>query len=215
MNVTTPRPSFASVWRRILLFVGAASLLLPPPSAAQESTGSLTVIVQDETGGAIRDALVTISSPVLIGGPRTRTTKPEEQSRFLALPPGDYRLEIEKSGFPTFVREGIYIGAGDRIEVPVVLKIKFSDSIRVDAEGSRAEHTLGRDELDAIPVRRASFLDLVKTAPAISPTSPGGISPLVSAAGSGVDQQQFRIDGMNVTAPTNGGARMRDCSSFR
>ncbi len=46
-----------------------------------------------------------------------------------------------------------------------------------------------------------------KNAPGISPTSPAGSSMLMSAAGSGVDQNQFQVDGTNVTAPTNGTGR--------
>ena len=56
-------------------------------------------------------------------------------------------------------------------------------------------------------MRRFSSFDLVKTAPGISPTSPGGGNILVSAFGSGVDQNQFLIDGTNVTATSNGIAR--------
>ena len=56
-------------------------------------------------------------------------------------------------------------------------------------------------------MRRFSSYDWVKTAPGISPTSPAGGNVLVSALGSGVDQNQFLIDGTNVTATGNGVAR--------
>ena len=56
-------------------------------------------------------------------------------------------------------------------------------------------------------MRRFSSYDWVKTAPGISPTSPSGSNVLVSAFGSGVDQNQFLIDGTNVTATGNGVAR--------
>ena len=65
----------------------------------------------------------------------------------------------------------------------------------------------GAEDLDAIPARRFSSYDMVKTAPGISPTSPAGGNILVSALGSGVDQNQFLIDGINVTATGNGVAR--------
>ena len=94
----TRRPSFTSVRWCHLLFVAAATVVLPLPSAAQEQTGSLTVTVQDETGAVIPGALVRITSTVLIGGPKSLTTKPDEQLRFLALPPGSYVLE-SKAGF--------------------------------------------------------------------------------------------------------------------
>ena len=56
-------------------------------------------------------------------------------------------------------------------------------------------------------MRRFSPYEWVKTAPGISPTSPAGPNTLVSAFGSGVDQNQFLMDGTNITATGNGVAR--------
>ena len=56
-------------------------------------------------------------------------------------------------------------------------------------------------------MRQSGPYDWVKVAPGISPTSPAGASPLVSAFGSGVDQNQFLIDGTSITATGNGIAR--------
>ena len=55
---------------------------------------------------------------------------------------------------------------------------------------------------------------MVKNAPAIAPTSPSGSSMLMSAAGSGVDQNQFQVDGTNLSAPTNGTGRSYPCVDF-
>ena len=56
-------------------------------------------------------------------------------------------------------------------------------------------------------MRRFSYQDWVKTAPGISPTSPTGSSVLVSALGSGVDQNQYLLDGTSITATGNGVSR--------
>ncbi len=56
-------------------------------------------------------------------------------------------------------------------------------------------------------MRRFSYQDWVKTAPGISPTSPSGSSVLVSAFGSGVDQNQYLLDGTSITATGNGVSR--------
>ena len=79
---------------------------------------------------------------------------------------------------------------------------------RIDARDPGFGTRFGAEDLDAIPMRRFSSYDPVKTAPGISPTSPAGGNVLVSAFGSGVDQNQFLLDGTNVTAPTNGIARV-------
>jgi hypothetical protein len=76
--------------------------------------------------------------------------------------------------------------------------------VSVDARNPGFWTRFGAEDLDAIPMRRFSSYDPVKTAPGLSPTSPAGANILVSAFGSGVDQNQFLLDGTNVSAPTNG-----------
>ena len=89
---------------------------------------------------------------------------------------------------------------------PVQTDLEVSGS-RLDALGIGFGILFGPDVLTGNPMRRLSPYEWVKNAPGISPTSPAGSSMLVSAAGSGVDQNQFQVDGTNVTAPTNGTGR--------
>jgi Carboxypeptidase regulatory-like domain len=190
-------------------------VLLPPVAVAQGLTGALIGTVKDADGGVLPGATVRVSSPALIGGPRTLTTNESGQLRFPTLPPGLYVPDIELAGFASSREEDIPIGAGATIERTVPLRVAgVEDSIVVEGRGSRIDARnsgfgtrVGPEDLTAIPVRRLSIYDWVKTAPGISPTSPAGASMLVSAFGSGVDQNQFFIDGMNVSAPTNGVGR--------
>ena len=146
----------------------------------------------------------------------TLTTSANGQLRFPYLPPGTYVLDVELQGFAAHHEEDIRIGAGATIERLVELKLAgIAKSVVVDGSGSRIDARdpgfgtrFGAEDLDAIPMRRFSSYDPVKTAPGISPTSPAGGNVLVSAFGSGVDQNQFLLDGTNVTAPTNGIARV-------
>ena len=78
-------------------------------------TGSLWGVVSDQQGAIVEGALVRVSSPALIGGPKTETTNVQGEWRFPALSPGFYVLEIEKAGFATLREIDIYIGAGDKI----------------------------------------------------------------------------------------------------
>jgi hypothetical protein len=192
----------------------AVCVLVPRLAVAQGLTGALIGTVTDPQGGVLSGAVVRISSPALIGGPQTVKTD-KGQLRFPALPPGLYVLDIEFQGLRPYHEEGIRIGAGATIERPVELELAgVEDSVVVDGSGSRVDARdpgfgtrFGVDDFDAIPMRRFSPYDWVKTAPGISPTSPAGGNILVSALGSGVDQNQFLVDGTNVTAVTNGVAR--------
>ena len=185
-------------------------------AAAQGLTGTLIGTVKDAQGGVLAGAVVRISSPALIGGPQTLKTDANGELRFPALSPGLYVLDIEMPGFEPLHIPDIPVGAGATIERTPVLKVAgFAESVVVERAGSRIDARdpgfgtrFGVEDLDAIPMRRFSSYDPVKTAPGISPTSPAGGNVLVSAFGSGVDQNQFLLDGTNVTAPTNGTARV-------
>ena len=153
----------------------------------------------DEAGGVISGAIVRITSPALIGGELTTTTDERGQLRFPSVPPGPYGLEIVMEGFRPYRDAGIRIGAGATIErMPILTLAAVADSVVVRGSGSRLDARdsgfgtrFGADDLDAIPMRRSSYQDWVKTAPGISPTSPTGSSVLVSAFGSGSNQNNI------------------------
>ena len=195
--------------------MAAACLLLPRMAGAQGLTGALIGTVKDAQGGVLSGAVVRISSPALMGGPQTLKTDANGELRFPALSPGLYVLEIEMQGFTPLKVPDILIGAGATIERTPVLKVAgFAESVVVERAGSRIDARdtgfgtrVGAQDLEAIPMRRFSYQDLVKTAPGISPTSPSGSSVLVSAFGSGVDQNQYLLDGASITATGNGVSR--------
>jgi len=192
-----------------------ACVLVPWITVAQGLTGTLVGTVTDAAGGVISGAVVRISSPALIRGELTTKTDERGQLRFPSLPPGAYALEIVLEGFRPYRDADIRIGAGATIErTPVLTLAALADSIVVHGPGSRLDARnpgfgtrFGAEDLDAIPMRRFSYQDWVKTAPGISPTSPAGSSVLVSAFGSGVDQNQYLLDGTSITATGNGVSR--------
>ena len=61
---------------------------------AQALTGALIGSVKDAQGGVLPGAVVSVTSPALIGGPAMVSTNEKGQLRFPALPPGRYALEI-------------------------------------------------------------------------------------------------------------------------
>jgi TonB dependent receptor/Carboxypeptidase regulatory-like domain/TonB-dependent Receptor Plug Domain len=200
---------------RVLL---SALLFLLPLSdlAAQGLAGALIGTVRDSQGLAISGAEVRVGSPALIGGPIRQATNDKGQLRFPALPPGAYTLDIEAPGFATHHEQGIVIGAGATLERSVVLTpAGVVESIDVDGGNSRIDARdpgfgtrFGPEFLRAIPTRRSSMFDALRNVPGVSPTSPsGGTVTTISAFGSGTNENQFLIDGTNMTCPCNGVAR--------
>jgi hypothetical protein len=167
-------------------------------------------------GGVVRDALVRLSSPALIGGQETLTTNEKGQPRFPILPPGDYEFDIELQGFASYHEAEIRIGAGATIERTVVLQLAgVAESIVVQGAGSRIEARdpgfgtrFGPEDVRSIPTRRNSMFDFIKAAPGTSPTAPSsGKNNTISAFGSSTNENHFLFDGTNFTCPCNGVAR--------
>jgi hypothetical protein len=197
----------------LVLLLGVCS---SPPARAQGLTAAFYSTVRDTQGGVLPGAGVIVTSPALIGGPRSATTNEKGQARFSSLPPGVYSLRIELTGFGSFKEDGIWMGAGATIERTVALPLAgLAESIVVESTGSRIEARdpgvgtrFGPDDLRRIPTRRASMFDFIRAAPGISPTSPSsGTTTTVSSFGSGTNENQFLIDGTNFTCPCNGIAR--------
>ena len=212
MTIGTGR---ANVLRLLTQGLAIACVLVPRITVAQGLTGALIGTVTDAQGGVISGAVVRISSPALIGGDLTTKTDERGQLRFPSVPPGSYALEIVVEGFRPYRDAEIRIGAGATIErTPVLTLATLADSIVVKGAGSRLDARdpgfgtrFGPDDLAAIPMRRFSYQEWVKSAPGVSPTSPSGSSVLVSAFGSGVDQNQYLLDGTSITATGNGVSR--------
>lgn len=201
-------------WPGLLL---AAALFCPSGLAAgQGLTGTLSGTVRDADGGVLSGAIVRLSSPALIGGPASLTTNEHGRLRFPVLPPGLYAIDVERPGFNRFQEAAIRVPAGGTIELTIVLTVeRVTESVVVQGSGSGIDAgssgvvtRLGPELLQAIPTRRASMFDLIKTAPGISPTSQVSASTtLISSFGSAANENTCLVNGTNVTAPSNGVAR--------
>jgi hypothetical protein len=204
-----------------ILVLCSACILFPQISTAQELTGALIGTVKDGQGGVLPGARVRVTSPALIGRQLTTTTNEKGRLRFPALPPGSYALDIELTGFAAYHENDVRIGAGATIERIAMLSLAgVAESLTVQGAGSRIEARSSgfetrfeSDNLRSIPTGRSSMFDLIRAAPGISPTSPASSttanvsSTSVSAFGSGVNENQFLIDGTNFTCPCSGVAR--------
>lgn len=217
MTITGLTP-FAASLRLSLCFFLLLAWITPRLVIAQALTGTLIGTVKDAQGGVVPGALVRISSDALIGGSATLTTNEKGQWRFPALPPGLYTLDVELQRFAPFHEVDIRLGASATLErTPVLQLAGFAESIAVEGAGSRMEARdpgfatrYGPEEIARIPTRRVSMFDFIRAAPGMSPTSPSSANSqttTVSAFGSGVNENQFLIDGTNFTCPCNGVAR--------
>src|SRR5262245_9002932 len=106
-----------------MAFLATASILFPRVTAAQGLTGTLIGTVRDEENGAVPGVEVRLTSPALIGGPKTMRAGDGGQFRFQNLTSGTYTLDVETPALK-YHKDDISIGADATLEIKVVLTVK-------------------------------------------------------------------------------------------
>lgn len=85
--------------------------------------GALSGTVRDATGAVLRDAIVEVASPSLIGGARSARTDDRGGWRLPALPPGTYHVRATAARFAPVARPGVVLDAGATITVDLELPV--------------------------------------------------------------------------------------------
>ena len=86
--------------RRILPL--AAILLTALPALAQSHRASVRGVVADPTGAPVQQVAVRVTSETT-GESRAAVTEADGRFAVPMLPPGDYRIEVERPGFKKYV----------------------------------------------------------------------------------------------------------------
>ena len=204
------------VSRRLSATLLVGFVFLPFQANAQGLTGALVGTVKDANGGVIKDAMVRLTSPALIGGERQTTSSDRGYWRLPILPPGEYALTVDLAPrFDVYQHDSIRLGAGETIDLTVVLRVAgIAESVTVQGNSdmnprtSGLESRFGPEFIRLVPTRRNSMFSLINNAPGVSPTSPAsGAINTVSVFGSAVNENAFLIDGTNFTCPCQGVSR--------
>lgn len=117
-DIATPR----RCWRVLILGALAAMAAIVPVAAQSVTSGRINGIVSDETGAALPGVSVTVTSLALLAA-RTEVTGASGEYRLVDLPPGEYRLAFELTGFKQLVREGIKLSVGFVASVDVSMSL--------------------------------------------------------------------------------------------
>ena len=192
------------------LVVSLSSVGGPRASEAQTLTGGLSGTVRDEQGFVLSGVQVRLTSPAIIGGSLHATTDAKGQLKFLALAPGVYAIELTKQGFVPSPSSGIQVITGKTTSLDFVLYVAGrTDAAQVTAARDAGNPGLGAHfgttKLDNLPTPRNGMFAFIVLTPFISQTSRS--TSFVSAAGGGVDQNSYYLDGTTVTAASNSVAR--------
>src|SRR5260370_1038693 len=148
-----------------------ALALMSPVTVAQETEAGMQGYVKDQSGAAIPQAAVEVSSPSLIGV-KEEATNSVGFYRFANLPPGVYTLTVKVARFRTYKQSHITLDVGALPSIDVQLElgevaevIEVSDVAPiVDVTESKAQTVVTRDLIDSIP-HGGSFQSVIEFAP--------------------------------------------------
>lgn len=173
-----------------LLLAGCISL-----APAQSPTGEITGSVLDDSGAAIGGAAIAV---VNSDTGLERRFQSDGLGNYIVtqLPPGNYSVRVEKSGFQRTVRDGITLQVGQRARINVVLHVgAVTESVAVraqagllDVEDASLGHVIENRKILELPLNGRNIVGLAALTTGVTPAVgfgmgiPDGRQALVNAA---------------------------------
>jgi Carboxypeptidase regulatory-like domain len=216
------RPSCRALGILVLLLALPAALAAQTVSA---TTGAMNGRATDKTASVLPGVTVTIASPALMGT-RTAITGDDGTYRFPAIPPGDYSVTFELSGFASVVREGIRVALGFTATVNAELGVaSLQENVTVtgaspvvDTQSTAINTNFDARTLASLPSARDMWAILAES-PAVSLTridvggSAAGTQTGYSVYGTS-GQNRPTVEGIVATEGTDAAGFYYDYGSF-
>ncbi|MGP8250481.1 MAG: carboxypeptidase regulatory-like domain-containing protein [Terracidiphilus sp.] len=217
-------PGFRQASAGLGLFI-AVLLLWPLPALAQETTGSVSGVVQDTTGAVIPGAVVTVTN---LDNKSERRTVSNGLGEF-AIPAVTaglrYQLRTEMKGFATWQSQPFPLRPGDRVNfTDIKMQVAAaSEQVTVEATANQSLKPLDTPErsdvitaqdLDTLAIVGRDATELIEMLPGFAMVSPGvnnqaavntavvglntGITGAFSANGAGPTGLATVLDGVSI-----------------
>ena len=208
----------AEALRRIVLFLGVATILLPLLSGTRgfgQVTGTILGTVTDPTGAPVANATITATNKST-GFARKNKTGTAGDYTIRLLPVGTYEVNAESTGFKTAIHPEVIlqVAADQRVDFKLELGA-ISEEVTVRAEPTVVQTdsaTLGEvvsdQQIERLPLNGRNFMQLTLLAPGL--TDPPndyrhtnqGVAP--SANGVRSEYNSYLLDGTSNTEHFNG-----------
>jgi hypothetical protein len=201
--------------RRIFNLLALALLAALPLRAQTTASGSIVGVASDQNGGVLPGVAVAATSET-VPGVYSATTDRAGQYRLENLPPGDYTIVAELSGFARFRRTPIAVRAGLNVAVDIPLRVGGVDETvdvhqetpLLETRNATQSVNISGELLRGIPLtEKRDWFGALSLAPGVTTAVFSGI-PLVFVHGADASSNVVQIDGANVDTSTNNGASL-------
>src|ERR1044071_8669850 len=209
--------------KNVFKFIALSALLLSfalfagSVFAQTSTTGSIEGTVTDTTGAAVPGVAVKVTSPNLIA-PQSATTDDGGRYRILNLPPGKYAVTVEADkGFAKFEKSDVEVNLSRSTSVEVQLQaagaqasVTVTDTAgaAVDVSGNTTGSNVSSDQFSNFPTQRTvqGLYTIAPTATRSGLRDATGRDRDPSVGGSSGPENNYILDGVNVTDPAFGGS---------
>ncbi|MGA3223902.1 MAG: TonB-dependent receptor [Acidobacteriaceae bacterium] len=146
------------------------------PALSQNSSGSIVGTVTDNSGAAVSGATVTLTNDAT-GERRTGTTDASGDYQFVSLPPENYKVEIEGTGFKHYTRDPITVQVDQVFRVNAAMEVGAvnqqvvvtSQAPIMQTETASLGQVVSGKAVTNIPLNGRNVLALVALVPGVVP----------------------------------------------
>ena len=193
---------------RLSLLVAGCFAAQASSALAQAAAGEITGFVRDQARAAVPGATVTVTD---VSTNRRRIVVSSGEGVYTApsLAPGDYRVDVELSGFKPVRRSGIHLSTGEKARIDFELAIgsvREQVTVTADAPILRAETAslgtvVAHDQVVQLPLNGRAFILLAGLAPGVA-LPPNSQLPRIN--GGRPRTNEYLFDGISVLQPEPG-----------
>jgi len=178
------------------------AIALGSPANPQGSTGRILGVVNDQSGGFVANAKVTITD-VARGVSQNLTTDSDGAYAAINLLPGTYTVRAEYKGFKTFERKNVLLEVGKDVRVDAVLQpgstnetIVITEEVpMVDTTSTTLGGTLSNEIINDLPLNGRNYQNLISLRPGTS-IYPGGGPWTQTTNGIRPEDTSYIVDGV-------------------
>ncbi len=165
------------VSRTLCLLAAMASMIVStcPRSSAQVTSAELTGTILDSSGAAVSKAKVTATNNATN---ESHSTVSEASGDYVLsnLPPGDYTVSVDASGFRKLVQSGVSLQINQQAKVNLTLQVgQATETVQVtghapllEAESSSLGTVINQHMVNQLPLNGRNFVQLATLSPGVN-----------------------------------------------